>query len=55
MRPKNAKIKHDGSNPPFSVFWIYGFINTMRAEIVACMLYLEGSEFSEYVMHIFYT
>ena len=28
--------------------------NTMRAEIVAYMIYLEGPEYSEYVMHIFY-
>ena len=26
---------------------------TMRAEIVAYMIYLEGLEFPEYVMHIF--
>ena len=25
----------------------------MRAEIVACMIYLEGPEYPEYVMHIF--
>ena len=27
---------------------------TMRAEIVAYMFYLEGPEYSEYVMHMFY-
>ena len=27
-------------------------VNTMRAEIVAYMFYLEGPEFPEYVMHI---
>ena len=27
---------------------------TMRAEIVAYMIYLERSEYPEYVMHIFY-
>ena len=27
---------------------------TMRAEIVAYMISLEGPEYSEYVMHIFY-
>ena len=26
----------------------------MRAEIVAYMIYLEGLEYPEYVMHIFY-
>ena len=26
----------------------------MRAEIVAYMIYLEGPEYPEYVMHIFY-
>ena len=26
----------------------------MQAEIVAYMIYLEGPEFSEYVMHMFY-
>ena len=28
--------------------------NTMRAEIIAYMIYLEGPEYPEYVMHIFY-
>ena len=28
--------------------------NTMRTEIVASMIYLEGLEYPEYVMHIFY-
>ena len=27
---------------------------TMRAEIVAYMIYLERSDYPEYVMHIFY-
>ena len=27
---------------------------TMRAEIIAYMIYLEGPEYPEYVMHIFY-
>ena len=31
-----------------------GFSSTMRAEIVAHMIYLEGPEYPEYVMHIFY-
>ena len=29
-------------------------LNTMRAEIVAYMIYLEGPEYSGYVVHIFY-